>query len=205
MHGPPLVAWLLVALGAATGAYCLFRTRRGCRGAAPVERQVARAEALMGMGMAVMAVPVSVLDPPDWVAAAFGVVFGAAAVRALLLARRDAHHLHHAVGAGAMVYMAVAMAEAGTAGAAGVPAHVGHAPAGTPALTGLLLVYFAIYVLAAGVRLVSAPATATATATVTATATAAAGHPVPMAHAPELASACRVSMAIGMFAMLLTL
>ncbi|MGW3247035.1 DUF5134 domain-containing protein [Streptomyces sp. NPDC001070] len=198
MHGPPLVAWLLVALGAATGAYCLFRTRRGCRGAAPAERQVARAEALMGMGMAVMAVPVSVLDPPDWVAAAFGVVFGAAAVRALLLARRDAHHLHHAVGAGAMVYMAVAMAEAGTAGAT---AHVGHAPAGTPALTGLLLVYFAIYVLATGVRLVSAAAPATATVT----ATAAAGHPAPVAHAPELASACRVSMAIGMFAMLLTL
>lgn len=192
MHGPPVVAWLLVVLGAATGAYCLFRIRRGCPGAGTGERRVARAEALMGMGMAVMALPVTVLDPPDWVAAAFGLVFGAAAVRALLLARHGAHHLHHAVGAGAMVYMAVAMAEAGAAGAA---AHAGHTPAGSPALTGLLLAYFAIYVLAAGVRLVSAPVAATATA----------GAAVPVAHAPELASACRVSMAIGMFAMLLVL
>ncbi|MFD8074840.1 DUF5134 domain-containing protein [Streptomyces sp. NPDC059718] len=199
MHGPPLVAWLLVVLGAATGAYCLFRTRRGCPGTGPDQRRVARAEALMGMGMAVMAVPVSVLDPPQWVAAAFGLVFGAAAVRALLLARHDAHHLHHAVGAGAMVYMAVAMAGAGAAGAAGGAAHAGHAPAGTPATTGLLLAYFAIYVLAAGVRLLSVPVT------VTAAGAAPAGGVVPVAHAPELASACRVSMAIGMFAMLLTL
>lgn len=110
MHGPPLVAWLLVVLGTATGVYCLFRTRLGCPGTGPEERRVARAEALMGMGMAAMAVPVSVLDPPRWAAAAFGLVFGVAAVRALLLARHDAHHLHHAVGAGAMVYMAVAMA-----------------------------------------------------------------------------------------------
>ncbi|MFF7674518.1 DUF5134 domain-containing protein [Actinacidiphila glaucinigra] len=196
MHGPPLVAWLLVVLGTATGAYCLFRTRLGCPGTGPDERRVARAEALMGMGMAAMAVPVSVLDPPRWAAAAFGLVFGAAAVRALLLARHDAHHLHHAVGAGAMVYMAVAMAEAGAVGGA---AHAGHAPAGTPATTGLLLAYFAIYVLAAGVRLVSAPAT------VAAAGTGAAGGALPVAHAPELASACRVSMAIGMFAMLLTL
>lgn len=199
MHGPPLVAWLLVVLGTATGAYCLFRTRRGCPGTGPDVRRVARAEALMGMGMAVMAVPVSVLDPPRWAAAAFGVVFGAAAVRALLLARHDAHHLHHAVGAGAMVYMAVAMAEAGAAGAAGGAVHAGHTPAGTPATTGLLLAYFAIYVLAAGVRLVAAPAA------VTAAGAASAGSVVPVAHAPELASACRVSMAIGMFAMLLTL
>ncbi|WP_431949138.1 DUF5134 domain-containing protein [Actinacidiphila sp. bgisy167] len=198
MHGPPLVAWLLVVLGAATGAYCLFRTRRGCPGTGPDVRRVARAEALMGLGMAVMAVPVSVLAPPLWVSAAFGLVFGVAAVRALLLARHGAHHLHHAVGAGAMVYMAVAMAEAGAAGAAGA-AHAGHTPAGSPAATGLLLVYFAVYVLAAGVRLVSVPAT------VAAAGTAAAGGGVPVGHAPELASACRVSMAIGMFAMLLTL
>ncbi|MFD3455573.1 DUF5134 domain-containing protein [Streptomyces sp. NPDC058691] len=198
MHGPPLVAWLLVALGAATGAYCLVRTRPGCPGAARKEREereersVARAEALMGVGMAVMAVPVSVLDQPSWAAAVLALVFGVAAVRSLLLARHHAHHRHHAVGAAAMVYMAAAMEGAGGS------AHAGHGAMGAPLLTGLLLVYFAVYVLAAGVRLVSVPVAS-------ATGAAGATRAVAVRHAPELASACRVSMAIGMFAMLLTL
>ncbi|MFF3562796.1 DUF5134 domain-containing protein [Streptomyces sp. NPDC002574] len=195
MHGPPLVAWLLVALGAATAAYCLVRTRPGRPGTTPLERgqrSAARAEALMGVGMAVMAVPVSVLDQPPWAAAGLALVFGAAAVRSLLLARRSAHHLHHAVGAVAMVYMAAAMEGAGGS------AHAGHGAMGAPLLTGLLLVYFAVYVLARGVRLVSVPVAS-------ATGAAGATGPVAVRHAPELASACRVSMAIGMFAMLLTL
>ncbi|MFJ4986696.1 DUF5134 domain-containing protein [Streptomyces sp. NPDC088732] len=192
MHGPPLVAWLLVALGAATAAYCLVRTRPGCPGTTREEREqrsAARAEALMGAGMAVMAVPVSALDQPPWASAVLAVVFGVAAVRSLLLVRRNAHHLHHAVGAIAMVYMTAAMEGAGGS------AHAGHGAMGAPLLTGLLLLYFAVYVLAAGVRLVSIPVTP-------ATGTAGA---VAVRHAPELASACRVSMGIGMFAMLLTL
>lgn len=196
MHGPPLVAWLLVALGAATAAYCLARTRPRCPGTTREEREeqsVARAEALMGAGMAVMAVPVSVLDQPPWAGAVLALVFGGAAVRSLLLVRRSAHHLHHAVGAVAMVYMTAAMEGVGGS------AHAGHGAMGAPVLTGLLLVYFAVYVLAGGVRLVSVPVTSTAAA-----AAGPAGQ-IAVRHAPGLASACRVSMAIGMFAMLLTL
>ncbi|MCM2429742.1 DUF5134 domain-containing protein [Streptomyces sp. RKAG337] len=175
MHGPPLVGWLLVVLSAATGLSCLLR-------------HAARDEALMGAGMAVMAVPMSVLDPRPWGSLLLALVFAAAAVRALLLARRPGHHLHHALGAAAMVYMAAAM---GTAAPAGT--HAGHAPAGAPLLTGALLVYFAGYVLAAGARLVTVAAVAPA-----------GGPPAGVPIAPELA-ACRVSMALGMFAMLLTL
>lgn len=178
MHGPPLVGWLLVVLSAATGLSCLLR-------------HAARDEALMGAGMAVMAVPVSVLDTRPWGAPLLAAVFAAVAVRALLLARRPGHHLHHALGAGAMVYMAAAM---GTAPAGG---HAGHAPAGTPLLTGALLVYFAVYVLGAGARLVTVTAGAPAVVP-------AGGIPAGTTAAPELA-ACRVSMALGMFAMLLAL
>jgi hypothetical protein len=184
-----LVGWLLVALGAATGLLCLLRVRPGC--ASATRRHAVRDEGLMGLGMAAMAVPASVLEPRPWGPPLFAVVFGAAAVRALLLVRRDgrhAHHTHHAVGAGAMAYMAVAMLPGpGTGTAAG---HAGHMPGGVPLLTGLLLAYFTVYVLAAGVRLVSVPVPVAS---------------VPVVAAPELAAACRVSMAIGMLAMLLTL
>jgi hypothetical protein len=202
MHGPALVGWLLVMVGAATGLLCLLRTRPGCAGGA--DRHAARDEGLMGFGMAVMAVPVSVLDPRPWGPPLFAVAFGAAAVRALLLARRDgrhAHHAHHAVGAGAMAYMAVAMVPGGTA------SHDGHVPGGAPLLTGLLLAYFAAYVLAAGVRLASVPVVVQAGGggvgelpRPPAVATVGRGL-----RAPEMAAACRVSMAIGMLAMLLTL
>jgi hypothetical protein len=204
MHGPPLVAWLLVALSVAAAAACLVRREAGD-------------EALMGAGMAVMAVPMSVLDPWPWGAAPFAAVFAGATVRALLRARhRRGHHLHHAVCSAAMVYMAVAMAGAG-ASHTGHAGHAGHAAAGLPVLTGLLLAYFAAYALRAGMLLVAAPAPGGRISAAAATAGGPGSGPagplgsgVPASagrrrHAPEVAIACRVSMALGMLAMLLAL
>jgi hypothetical protein len=65
-------------------------------------------------------------------------------------------------------------------------------------VTGVLLAYFAGYVLWAGLRLVPVPVTGGARG---AAATAAATG---WGDRPELARACRLSMGIGMFAMLLT-
>ncbi|WP_333770055.1 DUF5134 domain-containing protein [Streptomyces sp. IBSBF 2435] len=179
MHGPPLVAWLLVALSAAAAVSCVLR-REG------------RDEALLGAGMAVMAVPLSVFDPPRWSAVTLVAVFAAAAVYALRPSlRRASHRMHHSLCAGAMVYMSAAMAGAGSA-------HTGHAEhtsAGTPLLTGLLLAYFAGYVLRAGPRL-AMPAAPPHMAP---------GGAIRVRHAPEVAAACRVAMALAMFAMLLTL
>jgi hypothetical protein len=197
---PSLVGWLLVALSAATGAYCLARMggeRVGQR------RRAAGAEALMGWGMAVMAVPHTVLDPQPWGPPVFCLVFGAAAGWAVVAVGRSAgspwHHLHHAVEAGAMVYMALAMAPGASGHAAGrsaaAPAAGGMPGMGVPLLTGLLLGYFAVYVLCVGARLVPVAVAAPDSA--------------PGAGAwrrrPELATACRVSMGIGMSAMLLML
>ncbi|MEV1023423.1 DUF5134 domain-containing protein [Streptomyces sp. NPDC050264] len=183
MHGPLSAAWLLVALCAATGAYCLLRMRSGVE----EQRRTAGGEALMGFGMALMAVPAAILTPPPWAWLLYGTVFGAAAVRALWAARREAHHLHHLVGTFAMTYMAVAMAVR--------PAtHEHHGTVGAPALTGLLLLYFVGYVLWSGTRLVPA-------GTVTASGPALPGW----GDRPELARACRLSMGIGMLSMLLTM
>ena len=180
MHGPALVAWLLVALSAAAAASCLLRRE-------------ARDEALVAVGMAVMAVPLSVFDPPRWGPGTLAVVFAAVTVHALRPSGpRTAHRMHHSLCAAAMVYMAAAMAGAGPAHTA-QGAHAGHASVGTPLLTGVLLVYFAGYVLRAGTRLVAT----------------AGPHPpggaIRLRHAPEVAAACRVAMALAMFAMLLTL
>ncbi len=145
VHGPALSGWLLMVLCSVTGGYCLLRARSGSKR----ERGAARAEAVMGFGMAAMALPAAVLTPPDWSWAVYAAVFGAAALRTLARARRDAHHVHHLVGSLAMVYMAVAMAP----GFAGAPAggHAAHgaggAAGGLPVLTGVLLVYYALYVL----------------------------------------------------------
>ncbi|MFF6783226.1 DUF5134 domain-containing protein [Streptomyces sp. NPDC012510] len=183
MHGPISVGWLLVALCAVTGGYCLLRMRS----AVEEQRRAAGGEALMGFGMAAMAVPAAAVTPPRWAWLAYTLVFGAAALRALWSARTSACHLHHAVGALAMGYMAAAMA---------VAPGGGHGGAGLPLVTGALLVYFAGYVLWAGVRLI--PVAAVVGARV----------PVPRARGwgdrPELARACRLSMGIGMLAMLLT-
>ncbi|MET8684954.1 DUF5134 domain-containing protein [Streptomyces sp. NPDC004732] len=184
MHGPAQAAWLLVALCTGTGAYCLLRMRSRIE----EQRRTAGGEALMGFGMAVMAVPAAVLAPPRWAWLVYGAVFGAAALHTLWAARSHPHHLHHLVGAFAMAYMSVAMAM--------VPgAHAGHGGAGIPLLTGALLLYFVGYVLWSGARL--APR---------AVSSAAGGAAVlGWADRSEVALACRLSMGIGMVAMLLTL
>lgn len=179
MHGPASPGWLLVALCAATGAYCLLRMRSTVE----EQRRAAGGEALMGFGMAAMAVPAAVFTPPSWAWPLYAVVFGGAALHALWAARTSAHHLHHLVGASAMAYMAVVMA-------ASPEGHTGHGGAGVPLLTGALLLYFAGYVLLSGVRLVPV---------------AAGGGAGRWGDRPELARACRLSMGIAMVAMLLTL
>ncbi|WP_328941244.1 DUF5134 domain-containing protein [Streptomyces sp. NBC_00250] len=167
MHGPVTASWLLVALCAVVGTTaCLLRWRGG--GESPAR---AGDEALMGFGMAAMAVPALAFTPPAWVWTAYGVVFGGAALRALWSARGERRHLHHAVGSLAMVYMAVVMATSADG------AHAGHGPGGARLLTGLLLAYYAGYVLWAGFRLVGA----------------------------DLAYACRLSMGVGMLTMLMTM
>ncbi|BDM68665.1 DUF5134 domain-containing protein [Streptomyces nigrescens] len=195
MHAPPLVGWLLVLLCAGAGAYCLARAG----GVPAAQRAAARGEGVMALGMAAMAVPASVAPPP-WSPWLFTAGFGAAAMAALV--RR---HLHHAVGALTMVYMALAMVWPG--GPAGRPGaghgmagmdHLGamthSAPGGVPWVTGLLLVYYTVYVIGAGVRLVPAaggPAVAGAPAGAGGAGTA------------DVLRACRVAMGIGMLAMLL--
>ncbi|GGO91079.1 DUF5134 domain-containing protein [Wenjunlia tyrosinilytica] len=192
MHGPPLVGWLLVALTGASGVYCLARMR-GARGHS---RRAAGSEALMGLGMAAMALPAARPDPQPYGPVVFAAVFAllcAAALGSAVRAREAghrAHHVHHAVGTAAMVYMALAMAPGATSGHhhTGPPA----AP-GIPVLTGLLLAYFALYALRTGARMVATEAPGVLTA------------PVRPSEAPALSAACRVSMGIGMFAMLLTM
>jgi hypothetical protein len=182
VHGPASSGWLLVALCAATGAYCLLRMRSGVE----EQRRAAGGEALMGFGMAAMAVPATVFTPPGWAWPVYAAVFGAAGLRALWAARSGRHHLHHVVGAAAMVYMAVVMAVA--------PAHAhGHGASGVPLLTGALLLYFTGYVLLSGVRLI--PVAAVGGGAV------AAGW----GDRPELSRACRLCMGIAMLAMLLTM
>ncbi|MDG9718314.1 DUF5134 domain-containing protein [Streptomyces sp. DH24] len=214
MHGPASSGWLLVALCAATGAYCLLRMRSGVE----EQRRAAGDEALMGFGMAVMAVPAAVFSPPWWAWPGYAVVFGVAGLRALWAARTDPHHLHHLVGAAAMVYMAAVMA--GSPGGA----HT-HPGAGVPPLTGALLLYFVGYVLLSGFRLVpvttgtgrAAPGEAVAGGTVargtiaggalgaTGTAGRAVAGRAGWGDRPELARVCRLSMGIATLTMLLTL
>ncbi|MGW1011473.1 DUF5134 domain-containing protein [Streptomyces termitum] len=203
MHGPALSGWLLVALCAAVGGYCLLRMR-ACAGE---ERRAARAEAVMGFGMAAMALPSAVLTPPVWSWAGYALLFGAVAAADLIAARRDPHRLHHAVGSLAMVYMALAMAPA--AGARGE--HAAHAATagGIPVLTGGLLLYHAVYVLRTGARLVPVaglPRAAGAVAGGSGAAVAAGGGGRPgWATRPELTLVCRLSMGLAMLAMLSTL
>ncbi|WP_328723233.1 DUF5134 domain-containing protein [Streptomyces sp. NBC_00247] len=191
MHGPALSGWLLMVLCTATGAYCLLQA---CAGTGEA-RRVAHAEALMGFGMAAMAVPAVLFTPPGWAWAAYTVLFGGAALRSVWAARRGGHHLHHLIGSLAMVYMALAMAPG--AGAEGSP-HAGHGTGtpgtGLPLLTGALLLYYALYVLGAAGRLIPVAAGAGAGLV------AGGGHTRP--ERPELALACRVTMGLAMLAML---
>ncbi|MGW3441790.1 DUF5134 domain-containing protein [Streptomyces bacillaris] len=207
MHGGVLAGWLMAALCAVSGASCLLRARTGT----PQERRTARSEALMGFGMAAMALPAAVLTPPEWAWAVYGVVFGFAALRALRWARHGGHHLHHLVGSLAMVYMAVAMAPA-VAGAGG---HAGHGAAGgggtggLPLLTGALLVYFALYVLRSAGHLIPAGTAVAGFAGGSAEGVVrggGGGGPGGTAGGgSELTAACRLTMGLAMFAMLLTL
>ncbi|MFF5899651.1 DUF5134 domain-containing protein [Streptomyces argenteolus] len=197
MHGPALSGWLLMVLCGFTGAYCLLRTREGPER----ERRAARAEAVMGFGMAAMAVPAALLRPPEWTWAVYALVFAGASLRALVQASRGGgHHWHHLIGSLAMVYMAVAMAP----GAAHPGAHLSHGAeaGGVPALTGVLLAYYAVYVLRSAGRLIPAPAPVGVAA-----GGGAPGGPGRTAWGsrPELALACRLTMGMAMFAMLLTL
>ncbi|WP_392668142.1 DUF5134 domain-containing protein [Streptomyces sp. LN785] len=197
MHGPAMSGWLLMALCGVTGAYCLLRMRSGTE----EERRTARAEAVMGFGMAAMALPAAAVPPPAWGWAVFVALFGGAALRALWFARHRGHHLHHLVGSLAMVYMAVAMAPgsggAGHGGASGHGMHqMAHVAGGVPLLTGLLLVYYTAYVLRSGARLIPVAVTA---------GTGGEQAGAAWGARPELALACRLTMGIAMLAMLLTL
>ncbi|MFG3496337.1 DUF5134 domain-containing protein [Streptomyces sp. NPDC047928] len=207
MHGPATSGWLLAALCALTGAYCLVRLR-DCGGAA--EREEAAGEAVMGFGMAVMALPAAVVTPPEWSWTVYAVVFGAASLRALWSVRGGGHHLHHLIGSLAMVYMAVPVAGGGH-GTHGAP---GTGGGGVPLVTGALLAYYMVYVLRAGARLVPAAAgpreeTGAGAGAVAAWETRAAprrggggGGPC---RRPEVALACRLTMGLGMLAMLCAL
>lgn len=188
MHGPAVVTWLLAGLTAASGLYCLTRLRGSgpacALPAARTGRWLAResdaAEALMGLGMAAMALRPAVV---------WGWLYGLLAAALLLAvagpggAGLRAHRLHHGIGALAMAYMALAMA--------GVPAHTHHhgAPAGLPLLTGALLVYFGCYALWTGSRLLATSS----------------GPLFVLGTGAGLSRACRLAMGIGMFAMLLTM
>jgi hypothetical protein len=159
------------------------------------QRLAAGGEAVMGFGMAAMAVPAAVFTPPPWAWPVYAVVFGAAGLRALSLARASRHHLHHLVGTSAMVYMAITMSVS--------PGHHhGAGAAGVPLLTGALLAYFTGYVLLAGVRLAPTGAPPAAVAPGAGNGPSAGTG---WGDRPELARACRVSMGISMVAMLLTL
>ncbi|GGU17901.1 DUF5134 domain-containing protein [Streptomyces violascens] len=190
------VVWLRVVLMAGAGLYCLAR----CRSAPQQSREeglLDASAALKGLSMAVMALPYGMgMAVPlfVWVA-----LLAPAGLWSLIAVTRPTvhrrHHLFHGVGHLAMVYMAVAMAApmTGAAGMAGMP-ETGHA-VGVPWLTGVLLVFFTGYALAAGSRVLGAPVVAGA-------ADEPAAHPL---WAPELAEGCHVLLGFGMVAMLVTM
>ncbi|WP_377272487.1 DUF5134 domain-containing protein [Peterkaempfera sp. SMS 1(5)a] len=210
MHGAPVLGWLLAALTGAAGLYCLARlcapapaagctdgTARGAGG-----RESDAAEALMGLGMAVMALPPAHhggLPPTAWAAvfAGAGAWFTAAALRRGGRGAR-AHRLHHAVDAGAMVYMVLLMAAptgpAGQSGHDAMPGMAGMAGSAAdpvPLLSGLLLLYFGGYALWTGTRLLR-PAHAVA-----------GRGGWTLLQMPGMSRACRLVMGLGMFSMLL--
>ncbi|MEJ8645576.1 DUF5134 domain-containing protein [Streptomyces sp. MS1.HAVA.3] len=128
-------SWLLVLLCAVSGAYCLRRVRGS---------GAAAGEAVMGFGMALMAVPLGLGD--GWRVPVLAVVFCGAALHALWLLRRGMHHTHHLVGSLTMVYMTLS---------AGSGQQHGQGT-GLPLLTGALLLYYAGYVVLGGSRLIAA-------------------------------------------------
>ncbi|WP_327299056.1 MULTISPECIES: DUF5134 domain-containing protein [unclassified Streptomyces] len=204
MHGSAMAGWLLMALSATSGAYCLLRMRSTSQQA----RTAAGSDAVMGFGMAAMALPAAVAALPEWGWTALTAVFAAGGLRALWQLRTSAHHLHHLVGSLAMVYMALTMTPGATGMAmggahGGTMDHMSHSAGGVPLLTGALLVYYAVYVLRAGATLV--PATAVAGAAPGGAAGGGSGGVIGWGARPELALACRLAMGTAMFAMLLTI
>ncbi|WP_042396097.1 DUF5134 domain-containing protein [Streptacidiphilus carbonis] len=219
MHGPAAVGWLLTGLMGATGLYCLVRLVR--RTASRAERELDASEALKGLGMAAMALPLGTgrqVPPAVWV-----VLFGLAALWSLgagLLPMTGSgtssghppghrgHHLYHGVGHLAMVYMALVMGTgAGTTGAgAAMPGMAGMADqaagtGGSPAVTGALLVFFGGYAVLAGARMIAVPVPAGG-----GTGTARRGSVANrLLGAPELPQACRMVLGLGMFTMLLAM
>ncbi|MFD9304339.1 DUF5134 domain-containing protein [Streptomyces sp. NPDC060048] len=167
-------AWILVLLCAVSGAYCLRRAGRS--GGGP-----AAGEAAMGFGMALMALPLG--TGGGWQAPVLGAVFCGATLHAVWLLRAGPHHAHHLVGSLTMVYMALAPG----AGQGSGQGHGHGEGAGLPLLTGLLLVYYAGYVVLGGARLVTVG-----------------GASAPAGPA-EVIKACRLAMGMGMLAMLLTM
>ncbi|MHA6759055.1 DUF5134 domain-containing protein [Streptacidiphilus sp. PAMC 29251] len=196
MHGPAVVGWLLAGLMGATGLYCLGRTLR--QGASPAERQLDGSETLKGLGMAAMALPYGLARGVP--VGVWAVLFGGAALWSLRAGVREGaghrgHHLYHGVGHLAMIYMAV-----GTAGAVGMEGMPGMAGGGlgSPALTGVLLVFFGGYALLSGVRLITAPGAGSVPGPAVSGSVA-----VRLLGAPELPDACRMVLGLGMFTMLL--
>jgi hypothetical protein len=196
------VAWLLVAFCGLSAGYCLLRTFAARHPLPRAERHRAGGEAVMGGGMALMAVPAASWAPPGWACAALAVLFAASALRAAALTRRHTpHHAHHAIGAAAMAYSAALMAAAGPTAMRGMTGMAGTGPpGGVPLLTVALAAYFAVYAVAGGVRLMTSPAPGAPGGSY--------GSPEPAPGwlaLPELATACRVGMALAMLAMLLTM
>ncbi|WP_042382965.1 DUF5134 domain-containing protein [Streptacidiphilus melanogenes] len=189
MGGAQVIAWLLVLLCGGAGSYCAVRL---CvRHAAPPAHRAADAtEAVMGLGMAVMAAG---LTTPTGVGVA---VYGSAALASLVLGAlatgHRAHHLYHLVGHGAMVYMTVVTAAAphGMARMGGMDGMGGTPVRGIPLLTGVLLLACVAVSVTAGLRLI-APAAGPAL-----------GATRPLWRAPALPDACRIVMGLSMAVML---
>jgi len=134
--------------------------------------------------------------------------------------RQGAARLHHLVGALAMVYMALAM-QGAHGGTPPGHAHAETTTAGLPLLTGALLAYFTVYVLRTGLRLLPVHADTAGAGGMSGgmdgTAGGFSGSGTDAGEAvrhcggcaardlPGLATACRLAMATGMLAMLLTL
>ncbi|MFE1359758.1 MULTISPECIES: DUF5134 domain-containing protein [Streptomyces] len=205
MHeGPVVVGWLLAALCGGTGLYCLHRARAG---PGPVARRPAALEGAMGLGMAVMAVPGAGTAIPGQT---YVLAFGALAVWAVVLRARPVHRAHHAVEALAMVWMAAAMP--GHAGAAGHGGAHG-AGGGLPVPTGMLIAYFALYVLVSGARIAAVAQVAQVAgspAPAVAGAGAAGGGSTPPGYgggepSPAVAVACRTALSLGMLVMLVSM
>lgn len=194
MQGAPLVGWLVTAVCAGTGVYCLTRLRAGPGGR---HRQTSGVEGVMGLGMAAMALPVA--DVPVTVLVAVFVM--TAAWSLALLRTRTPHQGHHLLESGAMVYMALAMGGG----------HHGSADAGHPAVTTALLGYFAVYVLhcarslvpTGGVPVGIGPAGPTGAAGPLGSDLPADSAAPGQAASPEIAAACRLTLAMGMFTMML--